>query len=292
MHGIREFIEILPKSAFCFTYGSSYLKFPTGKEGKPQIDIVLCVEDPLSWHAENMKHNPAHYASHLHYLGPSFIVNSSSQAAGIHYNPYIHHSDLVYKYGVISKLDLVDDLQHWSNFYLAGRLQKPIEIIVENLEIQNLMRENLKKAVIVAGLMTPSLFSEIELYEQIARLSYYGDVRIEHTDKITNMVSGNLHKFYEIYRPIISDLPGLKLEAGMLERNNKFFESIHLLPDWIKCYTELSTIDYTDRTQILVKLFTNLNKSVSLQQIKHAIKTTSPYKIIKYSLAKLSKSLK
>lgn len=277
---------------FCFTYGSSYLASPTGKDKLSQIDLVLTVEDPLLWHTENMQINPNHYARHLHYLGPAFIVNSLEKAAGIHYAPYVQHAEFVYKYGVISAKNLIEDLQHWKTFYLAGRLQKPVEVLIKHGEIQQLMRENLKMAVIVAGLMSSSLFTENELYEQIAKLSYYGDRRLEDPNKVSNIIRGNLEKFHQAYRPILAEIPELELESGMIQRKNEFFKLMKFLPDWIKCYSEFENLDYTDRKEALIKLFSDNNSHYSTQQIWHAIKCTSPGKIIKYSFAKLLKSLK
>ena len=110
-------------------------------------------------------------------------------------------------------------------------MQKPVDIIIENLEIQALMRSNLKMAVIVGGMMNQSLFSEIELYEEIAKLSYYGDKRVDNPNKVKNIVSGNLERFYQIYRPVIAEINELNLENGILERKENYFSLINLLPN-------------------------------------------------------------
>jgi Phosphatidate cytidylyltransferase, mitochondrial len=292
MSYIHEFINTLPPSTFCFTYGSSYLSAFNVQTPKTQIDLVICVEDPLLWHTANIQSNPSHYPYHVRALGPSFIVNSVNKAAGIHYNPYIKHLDLTYKYGVISKQDLIDDLKHWKSFYVAGRMHKPISIIKENTEIQQLMHNNFKMALIVAGMMIPSLFTEFELYQQITSLSYYGDNRLENPKKVENLVSDNIKKFQKLYNPLVPEIPGLSLDNGVFERSPKYFRNIKSLPEWISQYPDLGDIDCDQRKDILISLFSSLNSKTSKQQIIHAIKTTSITKIFKYSLAKFLKSIK
>lgn len=51
---------------------------------------------------------------------------------GLFYHPFVKLSDapLEFKYGVISTEDLCSDLNHWDHFYAAGRLQKPVGLIL------------------------------------------------------------------------------------------------------------------------------------------------------------------
>ena len=111
MSHIHEFLSTLPDSIFCFTYGSTFLSASTTGKNSSQIDLILCVDDPRDWHRKNMEMNPNHYYFASKYFGPQFIINSSEKAGKIHYNPYISYKNLVYKYGVISKKDLTEDLK-------------------------------------------------------------------------------------------------------------------------------------------------------------------------------------
>lgn len=292
MAHIQEFIKTLPKHVFGFTYGSSYLIAQTQNQAKPQIDIVLCVEDPVSWHHENLALNPHHYAYHLSYLGSNFIVNSANKAAGIHYNPYVMYNDLEFKYGVISIEDLVKDLKQWHSFYLAGRMQKPVHILTENQEIASLMANNYKMALITGVMIGPSLFQETDLYEDITRLSYYGDKRFEDPNKVQKIVENNLERFKEIYRPILMNMSGLGLDNGFIERKGSFYANLGCLPEWISCYKDIIHLTWQERKSFIVDHFTSKNSYYSQQQMVHALKTTSPAKIFKYSLSKLLKSLK
>ncbi|KAM0006056.1 putative phosphatidate cytidylyltransferase [Helianthus debilis subsp. tardiflorus] len=84
----------------------------------------------------------------------------------------------MYKYGVVSMDDLVEDMLSWKRFYLSGRLQKPVRIIVDNKEITNTNLINLRAASSAALLLFPSKFTERELYAKICSLSYMGDLRM------------------------------------------------------------------------------------------------------------------
>ena len=82
------------------------------------------------------------------------------------------------KYGVISKGYMLEDLKTWSNLYTAGRLQKPVRILKHNTVIEAAIKLNLESAVRTSLLMLPEKFDEIDLYLNIAALSYVGDPRM------------------------------------------------------------------------------------------------------------------
>ena len=109
---IQEFLKCLPKAEFCITYGSSYLKASNGIDPKAQIDLIIGVDNEHNWHSENLKANPPHYSYQSRFFGSNFIVKSANKAAGIHYNPYVEYSGLIYKYGVISKNEIIEDLMN------------------------------------------------------------------------------------------------------------------------------------------------------------------------------------
>ncbi|OMJ71931.1 hypothetical protein SteCoe_29747 [Stentor coeruleus] len=202
------------------------------------------------------------------------------------------HNNLEFKYGVISFDDLQKDLKEWDTFYLAGRMQKPVSILTENHELTSLMMGNYKMALITGAMMGPSLFQETDLYEQITRLSYYGDKRLEDPNKVQKIVENNLEKFKEIYRPILMSMAGLGFDNGFVERKMSFYANLECLPEWIRCYKDLPHLTWQERKDFIIKLFESKNAHYSQQQIVHALKTSSPLKIFKYSLSKLIKSMK
>lgn len=53
------------------------------------LDFVFTVDDPVTWHAKNMKKNWSHY-SFLKALGPRVVSSiQNNYGAGVYYNPLI-----------------------------------------------------------------------------------------------------------------------------------------------------------------------------------------------------------
>jgi hypothetical protein len=80
---------------------------------------------------------------------------------------------------------------------------------------------NLTEAVRVALLTLPSEFSETELYERIAGISYKGDFRMvigENPNKVKNIVDKQLPHFRRVYSHLLEDLPNVAvLENGLVQ---------------------------------------------------------------------------
>ncbi|KAL8508668.1 hypothetical protein ACS0TY_019060 [Phlomoides rotata] len=114
----------------------------------------------------------------------------------------------MFKYGVVRMHDLVQDILKWESFYLSGRLQKPVNILVDNLEIEKLNSVNLKAATSAALLLLPSKFCEEELYAKVCSLSYMGDLRMlfaEDKNKVKKIVQGQFNLFQTMYKPFIEE---------------------------------------------------------------------------------------
>lgn len=199
-----------PKLSFCFAYGSGVKK--QLQNAKPSmIDMIYCVENSVKWHEENMKMNSHHY-SFLKYFGHNFIATfQENSGAKVYYNTLVNMDDVVIKYGVISRQDLVTDLLEWSDLYIAGRLHKPVEILrkTKNAELQTALQLNLRSAVHAALLLLPESFTEYDFYHTISNLSYGGDFRMtfgENKNKVTNIVKPQIAGFRNLYIPVIQHL--------------------------------------------------------------------------------------
>jgi mitochondrial translocator assembly and maintenance protein 41 len=154
------------------------------------------------------------------------------------------------KYGVITADRLLDDLRNWSSLYIAGRLHKKVEhgkaitrlnlrcflpqvmILQDDSSLHDALQSNLRSAFNTACLLLPRKFSNVELFQAIAGLSYHGDVRMrmpvslcvcvcdiiipihnmlfllligfaEHPNKVRNIVLGNLDGFQNLYQPFM-----------------------------------------------------------------------------------------
>lgn len=158
------------------------------------IDFIFATSYPSHFHAVNLQHNPSHYPAFARWLGTDYITRVQDWGAGIWYatmvdvdgqvcqyssEPRLDAHQLVstsqlIKYGVISTDTLCEDMMDWSTLYVAGRMHKPVRIIRPDARILLANQINLVSALRVALLMLPEEFTEVELWEQIAGISYAG----------------------------------------------------------------------------------------------------------------------
>lgn len=116
------------------------------------------------------------------------------------------------KYGVTTVDNLCSDLLNWKTLYLAGRMHKPVRIIKDDARVRLTQQVNLTSAVRAALLTLPAEFSENQLFEAIARISYGGDPRMllpaENRGKVGNIVHKQSTQFNELYHRLVVALPG------------------------------------------------------------------------------------
>ncbi|XP_021901607.1 phosphatidate cytidylyltransferase, mitochondrial isoform X6 [Carica papaya] len=163
-------------------------------------------------------------------LGGAKLVTEVADeiGVGVHFNPFVTWNDKMFKYGVVRMHDLVQDVLNWKRFYLSGRLQKPVHILVDNLDIENVNSVNLRGAVSAALLLLPSKFSEADLYAKICSLSYMGDLRMlfaEDRNKVKKIVQGQFDLFHLMYKPFLDDCKAKHLLRFSSDGNSK--ENIH-----------------------------------------------------------------
>lgn len=213
---------------------------------RPQIDLIIAVDDPIQFHTINMKQNPSHYSS-IKYGGSHFLTVLQNLGAGIFFNPFVTIAGHEVKYGVVSMSRLIQDLSLWDSFYLAGRLQKPVKIIKNHDVIKYWNQLNLKSAATLAKHLLQkenNKFNEFEFYKKITGLSYLGDIRYtvggENPNKVNNIINQNFHNFQLYYKPIYDDVilndkeylpPGYSIENSLkiLERNIRRTSAIQTL---------------------------------------------------------------
>lgn len=142
-------------------------------------------------------------------MGSRRIVQWSQAAAGIYYNTHVHLDCGKVKYGVASTCDFTLDLLDWRKLYMAGRLHKPVKIILsQSSDITRAYDENIRAAIRTAMLILPPTFTETELFMTIASLSYLGDPRMiigENRHKVHNIVQGQFASFQALYQPLYFD---------------------------------------------------------------------------------------
>ncbi len=163
-------------------------------------------------------------------------------AANIYYNTDItlNNTNIRCKYGVIELNDIITDCTKYTKLYVAGRLQKPVKILVSNTQrLDKPLQQNLYHAVNIALLLLGTqsqhstqqiinavatvnndttgvsqysqtghiVFTASELYHIITSISYTGDIRMlfraEQPHKIQNIVVHNIQYFNQLYQPIL-----------------------------------------------------------------------------------------
>ncbi|GLU12700.1 hypothetical protein SLE2022_293620 [Rubroshorea leprosula] len=206
-----SFLKVIPPVDFCCIYGSTL--HPSNHDKSTMVDYILGVSDPLQWHSENLKMNADHYATWMVLLGGAKLITEVADeiGVGVHFNPFVTWNNKMLKYGVVRMHNLVHDILNWERFYLSGRLQKPVNILLDNLDIENVNSVNLRAALSVALLLLPPKFTEEDLYAKICSLSYMGDLRMlfaEDRNKVKKIVHGQFYSFQSMYKPFLEEYEG------------------------------------------------------------------------------------
>ncbi|TFK17405.1 Mmp37-domain-containing protein [Coprinopsis marcescibilis] len=180
---------------------------------KPMLDFIFAVTHPAHFHSINMHQFPGHYPLHARMLGSSYVSKIQDVSPGIWFNAYVPMNGVTIKYGITTVDNLCSDLLNWRTLYLAGRMHKPLRIIKDDARVRLTQQVNLTSALRVALLCLPSTFTEQQLFEQIASLSYMGDPRMilpaENRGKVGNIVRNQGAQFRELYWKLGAGLPGL-----------------------------------------------------------------------------------
>jgi len=215
-------------------YGSGvFRQHGYSEKQRPMVDVIFVVRDAdlEQWHRENIKMNRFHYAPLMRAAGAPVVSMVQRTGPGLYYNPGVEvtmsDSKRIYaKYGVITEQALLHDLNTWSHFYAAGRLQKPCLLRYPSAsnelrqQISDALRVNRRAALCAALLMcswnaTPeSPIGVLPLLSAIVQLSYTGDVRMgvaEDPAKVSNIVKGQSDALWQIYQHVADDM-GLQLQ--------------------------------------------------------------------------------
>ncbi|KIJ54144.1 hypothetical protein M422DRAFT_25103 [Sphaerobolus stellatus SS14] len=205
---------------YAFAYGSGVFEqdgYKKDDPNRPMLDFMFAVSHPGHWHSINLAKNPSHYALHARMLGSDFVSKMQEIGPGVWFNPYVTVNGVTIKYGVTSLDTLCSDLLSWSTLYLAGRMHKPLRIIKDDARVRLTQQVNLTFALRTALLTLPESFTERELFERIAGISYAGDPRMalpaENRSKVSNIVSQQVDQFRELYRRLGVGLPGVRWDG-------------------------------------------------------------------------------
>ncbi|KAB1221501.1 hypothetical protein CJ030_MR2G027140 [Morella rubra] len=169
----QSFLKVLPPVEFCCVYGSAL--HPNNLDKSTMVDYILGVSNPEQWHSQ--------------------ITEIADEiGVGVHFNPFVSWNN--------------KDIINWERFYLSGRLQKPVCILVDNLDIEKVNSANLRAAISASLLLLPPKFTEEDLYAKICSLSYMGDLRMlfaEDRNKVKKIVQGQFGLFQSRYKPFLKE---------------------------------------------------------------------------------------
>lgn len=294
-----------PPVLHAFGYGSGVFSQTDNTGG--MVDIVLVVDDAVDWHAQNLVLHSHHYAPLARMCGSSMIAKIQRIPPGVYFHAgvEIKESNSLVKYGVVEANMIKDDLRDWKYLYLAGRLHKPTVCIVENEEIMELQNQvNLPAALATSLLLLSSnnntttnvqTYSLSKIYQQIASISYAGDLRVsvgaEDPLKIQKLVhsDGQFERWNDLYKDSLDMLTS----SGIVS----LFDD-----DYIECnLNESSRDELWKRVPLQVRRKGNvleLRQSLASivapaarnQTIKGVV-TAGPVKSALYALNKLKKGI-
>lgn len=196
------------------------------QNGTPKmIDFIFGVTFTQHWHSLNLNQHRDHYSA-LGSLGSGAVSYVQDRmGAGVYYNTHVVVNGTLIKYGVVNIDTLCRDLTEWDTLYLAGRLHKPVKILRDDARVRLANQMNLLSALRTALLLLPERFTEMELYQTLAGISYLGDPRMtlptENPQKISNIVGHNIANFQRLYNPLIENLPNLSFDSSSDDPNRK-----------------------------------------------------------------------
>ena len=282
-------------------YGSWVFAQPGSNPNQPKmIDLILWVDNPWQWHAQNLQTNAKHYAyipRGLQKLGLFGLLQDTW--AKIYYNPYVKLDETTQlKYGVIALWEIEKDLLEWTTLYVAGRLQKPTLEISGDGRLDNAKKQNLVHAISVAMSFLPEIFTMEELFLQIARLSYLWDFRgkYEAPGKIQSIVEGSKRGFEEMYTPLMIEFSHrcIEISNGVFRQDFGWDILAKTLSDFpLRVQEVMYDVWYGDIETFrnsLKRAIVHIVASSSRAQSLKWIISAGPISSAKYVVAKIKKS--
>ncbi|GLD64170.1 phosphatidate cytidylyltransferase, mitochondrial [Lates japonicus] len=298
----RRILSQFPQDiSLAFAYGSGVFKQHGTSQGqmeKNMLDFVFAVDDPVTWHTMNLLQNRKHY-SILKLLGPTMISSIQNEhGAAVYYNTLVPVDGKIIKYGVISTESLIDDLMHWKTMYVAGRLHKPVKMLVqsENGKLRAALVANLKSAVTASFLMLPESFTEEDLFLQIAGLSYAAQsCHSADTHRIKITAGGSKELDEEILLQVDKSPEGQFIQLMALPRTLQQRITKLVDPPGKNRDVEeilLQVAQDPDCGAVVQQGISSIVKSSSITQSIKGIATAGLWKTVSYSSKKLMKMWK
>jgi Mitochondrial matrix Mmp37. len=187
-----------------FGYGSGvFNQAKYEKDEKSMIDMIFVVENTKLFTQENINNNPIDYSLTSKTIMKYIDLTAVKALNGVAYQSNVKFHDSSFKYGIIGINKFLSDMQTLDSFFIPGRFQKEIYTVRSTDEIDQAIKNNRELALFIALLSLPREKDNLlDLYQQICRLSYDGDIRMlfaENPKKIENIVTGSFKFFLDTY---------------------------------------------------------------------------------------------
>ncbi|MCX6742592.1 MAG: phosphatidate cytidylyltransferase [Candidatus Pacearchaeota archaeon] len=282
---------------FAFAYGSGVF-LEQAPKGSTQMDFVFGVQNPVEWHKKNLSQNRKDYSLVARTLGPATVASVQRTGAGIYYHSFVPFQDKEIKYGVISIDAIIDDLLNWTHLYVAGRLQKPVHILKHHPAIEEAMKKNLEKAMLVSLVLLPEEFTERQLFQTIISLSYLGDSRMQFgvdPGKVDRIVECQFARLQGMYHPLLDsrELLHVLLKKGeKYQKNNLGTQEYvyNFFPRELSSRVEKCNISSKDFGVHVKQALVEIVKSSSTAQTLKGLFSTGISRSIRYVQEKLERA--
>ncbi|MDD2435389.1 MAG: hypothetical protein PHO63_03960 [Bacilli bacterium] len=297
---INEYVSTKPEVINIIGYGSAIKKQAGDNNSKKQIDLILSVKNQKEWHQKNYMQNPDDYSKCAIQLLNQF-PNFYNWGTDINYLAYLKYKDQSFKIGVIDYDKLIEDLVTWKNGYLAGRLQKAVELIKSDKLLEkaiNLNRENALRVALL--LLKEDQYTLSHLYYKICSLSYDGDIRMlfkmENPNKVSNIAEGSFEELHNIYSPINNDYYD-ECNQKIIINHDLLMQDVSKLPTSLYYYLKKHNFDFnhlnkeqlTNLRGLITEYIKITNLKTSIIQPIKGIGINGMEKTLQYSKHKFQK---
>ena len=288
---IINFLGNRPNVIAAYGYGSGVIK-QNGytNNDKPQLNLILVVDDLKEWHLSNIEKNPNDYSKIGKFTFKNNNIKNLKGNTGITYLSNIEENNNLFKYGTIERYDLQNHLYYWDSFYMPGRFQKVVSVIKSTDGLNEAIKTNRDNALMIAAyLLNKKIVNKKELLTKLCSLSYLGDTRMrfaENPEKISNIVNGSYKELLSIYdfnKPYFKELNDEYLYVDLNIIKYSFMQYPMALRN------HLTNDVFQDD---IVDYLTELNRYESIDQTLKGIKTNGIVKSVNYASKKLAKRFK
>lgn len=152
--------------------------------------------------------NKTHYPYTARVFKERLINFFSKYGARTHFNTFKLQNEINFKYGIIRKQDLLQDLRSWETLLCSSFMMRPIKKLKTDQDIEIAQNNNLRSATAIAAILTQNGESEVEFYKKIVRIPHYHSFswfQLLEKEDSEKLVKENLEKFRKLYHPIIEN---------------------------------------------------------------------------------------